>query len=82
MSRETEEKMADTVKWYAEHKDDGRSIDKTVEFLKKTIDCMQEIMVRQQQDIQDLEGRPKENLGRSLWTPGVFRMTGDPRRLG
>lgn len=82
MSQETEERMGDTVKWYEEHKNDGRSIDKTVDFLKKTIDCMQEVMVRQQQDIQELEGRPKQSLGRSLWMPGQLQMRGDPRRLG
>lgn len=59
----TEDKIDEWMKWYFEHRNDGRSIDQEVEFIKKSIDglfeCLVESRYRQSQTEPSVLYRPR-----------------------
>lgn len=82
MSRESEQRLADWAKWFHEHRLDGGDVHKKIQFLEKSVDGLLEMVCRCLEDIRDLEGRPREALGRKLWTPSGMTVAGDVRRFG
>ncbi len=57
MSQETDRKLADLVVWYEYHRDQPKDMDRLIEFMKKTIDCILEVQAMILKDIQVLEKR-------------------------
>ena len=82
MSQEFVSRLADWAIWFKEHEHDGRDMANEIEFMKKSMDGLFECLACAAQDIQDLEGRPREALGKQLWTPGGMAVRGDVRRFG
>jgi len=82
MSQRTADRLADLVKWRDYHVSDAMSVENHVKFLEKTVDNLLEILVDVLEDVTDLEGRPKESLGRRIWTTNGMRLRGDLTRFG
>jgi hypothetical protein len=82
MSQEFLGRLTDWAVWYKEHENDGADVPTQIKFLKKAIDGCLELLACAAQDLSDLEGRPRESLGKKLWTPSGMRMQGDVRRFG
>ena len=82
MSQRFAEHLADVIKWRDFHASDAMSIEQHVKFQAKTIDNLLELMADVLEDVTDLEGRPKESLGRRIWTTRGMRLTGDLTRFG
>lgn len=57
------EKLDDWLKWYFEHRNDGRSIEQEVEFIKKAIDglfeCLTDARYQQSQTEASVLYRPR-----------------------
>jgi len=84
MSEDTARRLQEWAVWYTEHKRDGTLGDplKKQEFILKALDGIFDLLSRVAEDLRDLEGRPREYVGRRLWTPGSIRVRGDLRRFG
>ena len=82
MSQRFAERLADVIKWRDFHASDAMSIEQHVKFLEKTVDNLLELLTDVLEDVTDLEGRPKESLGRRIWTTRGMRLTGDLTRFG
>lgn len=82
MSQVFVERLTEWALWYKEHERDGGDVHMQIQFLKKAVDGCLELLACAAQDINDLEGRPKEALGRRLWTPSGMAVQGDVRRFG
>lgn len=82
MSQKTLEYTRDCVQWWAEHKAETGDVNMRIARLEKAVSLLLDALSFYLEDIHDLEGRPKEALGRRLWTPGGMSFTGDPRKFG
>jgi hypothetical protein len=82
MSQRTAERLADLVKWRDHHATDAMSIENHIKFLEKFNDNLLETLADFLEDITDLEGKPRESLGRRIWTAGGMRLRGDLTRFG
>lgn len=70
MSQRSVERIRDIAVWFHENKDRGRDYEKEREFVHVSLDLMIELCSHLLEDIQILEGKPRETVGRSLiWTP-------------
>lgn len=82
MSHTLDSKLADVAKWWDEHKRDGMSLEQEVKFLRRLIENLFDVLALMSNDLRDLEGRPRENLGRALYQPGQMSVRGDLRKFG
>ena len=57
MSKELEQELLDTAKWFHEHVDDVKDPMKMMDFQKKAMDMILWVVGRVAQDIQRIEGR-------------------------
>lgn len=69
MSMELDKRVTEWAVWYHEHRNDGMSIDKRIEFMQKTIDGLLEILAIATKDIQRLERRNGNDEVRRLLLP-------------
>lgn len=83
MSKQTEDRLAEIYKWYAFHKGTipPQDVMKKTLFLQKAIDCMFELIVRQQEEIQSMEHKNGTRSVR-LWMPSGVEIHGDLTKLG
>lgn len=63
-----ESKRDEWIKWYFEHRNDGRSIEQEIEFIKKTLDgvfeCLTEAEFGQSQEDPSVLYRPRALIWR------------------
>jgi hypothetical protein len=82
MSQRSLEKLSDWAIWYAENKDRSTG-DLKIEFLTRAVDELGAIAADLLGDIAELEGMPRERLGRRLlYTPTGITARGDMRKFG
>ena len=78
MSQRSIDRIREVAIWFHENKDRGRDYDKDREFVHLSIDLVLELASHLLEDIETLEGRPRELVGRSLlWTPNGMTRRGD-----
>jgi hypothetical protein len=83
MSQRTLDKLSDWAQWFSHNKDRGRDNDKEHEFIKRAVDELGGVVADLLGDIAELEGRPRETLGkRLLWTPTGVAARGDMTKFG
>ena len=82
MSQKTAEKFQDFYVWFTEHKNDHGGVPERLAFLEKAMDVFADTVLYALEDITDLEGRPKESIGRRLWTVNGMNLRGDVKRFG
>ena len=75
MYQTAKEGIADVAKWYHEHRDDGRSIEQTIDFMKKTMDCVIDVLALKVLETEQRSG------GSRLYLPRLA-MQGDLTREG
>ena len=82
MSQRSTEKFRDFLTWFNEHKRDSMGVPERLTFLETAFDCLAMNVVDLLEDITDLEGRPKESLGRRIWTTQGMTLSGSLKRFG
>ena len=82
MSQRTAERLQDLLKWRNEHKRDSMGVPERQTFQETVIDNLLNTLVDIMEDVADLEGKPRESIGRRIWTTQGMTVRGDVRRLG
>lgn len=82
MSQKTTERFQDLLKWWLEHRRDSMGVPERQAFQEKVIENLFNTVTDLLEDITDLEGRPKESLGRRIWTTQGMNLTGSLKRFG
>jgi hypothetical protein len=82
MSQRLDERLRDWAVYWDEHKNDGGDIEQRLRLREKVIEGMFELFAHTAAAITELEGRPREDLGRKIWTPGPISVRGDLSRFG
>lgn len=75
MSKELNQELLDTAKWFHEHVDEISDMEKRQEFLTKTCDMLLWLLGRVAEDLQKIEGR-NEKKGQLLLVPHHLRRDG------
>lgn len=82
MSQRTAERLQDLLKWRNEHKRDSMGVPERQTFHEVVIDNLLNTIVDMMEDIADLEGKPRESIGRRIWTTQGMAIRGDLTRFG
>lgn len=82
MSQRTTEKFRDFYLWFTENKNRQGGVPERLAFLEKAMDVFADTVLYAVEDITDLEGRPKESIGRRIWTVNGMQVRGDVRKFG
>ena len=82
MSQRANERFQDFLLWFNEHKRDSMGVPERLAFMERAFDNLVMNIVDVLEDITDLEGRPKDSLGRRIWTTQGMTLRGDVRRFG
>lgn len=82
MSQKSAEFATEVVTWWAEHKAESGDVFKRIERLETAVSNLLSALTYVLEDLNDLEGRPREALGRRLWTAGGMKLSGDLTRFG
>lgn len=73
MSQRSVERLREWAVFFHENKDRGRDYDKERAFLHLVIDGLLELNSHLLEDVQLLEGKPRESVGHALlWTPNGY----------
>ena len=82
MSQRSAEKMQDFLVWFHENRRNSMGVPERLAFMEKALECLVMNTVDLLEDVTDLEGRPRESIGRRIWTTQGINLRGDVRRIG
>ena len=82
MSQRSAERMRDFLKWFLENRRNSMGVPERLAFTEEALACLVNNVVDILEDIADLEGRPRESIGRRIWTTQGINLRGDVRRFG
>ena len=82
MSQRLADCLADVCKWWNEHKRDPMAIEKRLDLHAVMLDELVHLHLQALEDIHDLEGKPKESLGRRIWTTQGMTFSGSVKKFG
>lgn len=82
MSAKYGERITELFTWWNEHKADPMAIEKKLALHAAMLDELLQLHVQALEDHADLEGRPKESLGRRIWTTQGMSFSGSVKHFG
>ena len=82
MSQPFVDRLADSYKWFNEHRAEASDVAKRQAFLERVLVDLYDLLSFVAQDLQKLEGLPPEAIGRRLYLPQGMSYAGSLKRFG